>query len=343
MAGRLGVTLAFLVLGLAATADAGQQISSSPPQNTSQTVKAPANDDCLACHGDKDAKRESGTSIAVDDKVFAASKHGPLECVDCHKDLAKVQDFPHPEKLAKVDCASCHGEEGTKYHDSIHSWAKEKAGLSASAPACADCHGKHDIRGTDDKDARVYRANIPATCGTCHQGVLDKYKVGVHATARAAGNDKAPVCADCHTAHGIQRTDTNSARLSVAAECGTCHSSVVASFRRTFHGKVTELGFTQVAACADCHGAHDILPASNPASTVAAANLVKTCSACHTGANEQFVKYDPHPNPKDYARSPLMWWVNRFYTVLIASCFGFFGLHSLLWFGRSWRDRGSRS
>jgi len=49
-----------------------------------------------------DAKRENGTSMAVDQKVFADSKHGPLACVDCHKDLATLQEFPHPEKLAKV-------------------------------------------------------------------------------------------------------------------------------------------------------------------------------------------------------------------------------------------------
>ena len=233
MAGRLGVSLAtFFLLGFAVAAGAEPQV-----------VKPPGNDDCMACHGDADAKRESGTSIAVDQKVFADSKHGPLNCVDCHKDLATLQEYPHPEKLAKVTCASCHEEEGGKYHDSIHSWAKEKAGLTTAAPACADCHGKHDIRGTDDSTARVFRTNIPATCGSCHQGVLERYNQGVHATARKAGNDAAPVCADCHTAHTIQRADTDKFRLDVTTECGTCHSQVVESFRRTFHGKVTELGF----------------------------------------------------------------------------------------------------
>ena len=44
MAGRLGVTLAFLVLGLAATADAGQQSPPASPPQAAQAVKAPAND-----------------------------------------------------------------------------------------------------------------------------------------------------------------------------------------------------------------------------------------------------------------------------------------------------------
>ncbi|MGC4084288.1 MAG: cytochrome c3 family protein [Vicinamibacterales bacterium] len=109
MARRFGLSLAtsLLFLGVAAAAFAQPQ-----------SVKPPGNDDCLACHGDADAKRENGTSIAVDQTVFTDSKHGPLACVDCHKDLATLQEFPHAEKLAKVNCASCHDEEGAKYHDS---------------------------------------------------------------------------------------------------------------------------------------------------------------------------------------------------------------------------------
>jgi len=80
------------------------------------------------------------------------------------------------------------------------------------------------------------------------------------------------------------------------------------------------------------------LAASNPASTVAPQNLQATCGSCHAGANARFVQYDPHPNPDDYQRSALLWWVNRFYWVLIPVCFGFFGLHSVLWFWRSKRD-----
>ena len=57
------LTAACLVLGVAAAAGAGQ----SPP-------KPPANDDCLACHGDADAKLANGTHVAVDAAAFAASR-----------------------------------------------------------------------------------------------------------------------------------------------------------------------------------------------------------------------------------------------------------------------------
>jgi len=221
----------------------------------------------------------------------------------------------------------------------MHAWAKEKAGL-VGAPACADCHGKHDITPHTEKTSRVYRDRVPATCGGCHAGVLEKYSAGVHAAALKKGASNAPVCVDCHTTHAITRTDTDKWRLSVTAECGTCHANVIESFRRTFHGKVTELGFTRVAACADCHGAHEILPAANAASKVAKSRLVETCGACHPGATEKFVQYDPHPNPSDYSRGAAMWWANRFYWLLIPGCFGFFGLHSLLWYWRTRKDGG---
>jgi Cytochrome c3 len=285
----------------------------------------PANDDCLTCHDTIDAKR------------FEASIHGPMSCVDCHADAGK--ELPHPEKLAKAACASCHDDIAGKYHDSIHAWAKEKAGLVV-APSCADCHGKHDITPHTAKGSRVYRDQIPATCGSCHAGIREKYDAGIHAAALKKGSSNAPVCVDCHTTHGIQRTDTDKWRLSVTGECGSCHAKVADSFLRTFHGKVTELGFTRVAACADCHGAHDLLPASTPASMVSKGKLVETCGRCHKGANERFVQYDPHPDPTNYSRGAVLWWANRFYWVLIPGCFGFFGLHSALWYWRSKKDGG---
>jgi hypothetical protein len=179
---------------------------------------------------------------------------------------------------------------------------------------------------------------VPVTCGMCHDGITARYDISVHAAALRKGDPNAPSCATCHTAHAITRVDTESSRMSVQAECGTCHASVVASFARTFHGKVTQLGSGTVASCADCHGAHDVLPPSNAASTVSSRNLTVTCGTCHQGATTSFVQYDPHPNPDDYQRSAALWWANRFYWVLIPSCFGFFGLHSILWFWRSKRD-----
>jgi hypothetical protein len=153
------------------------------------------------------------------------------------------------------------------------------------------------------------------------------------------GSAEAPTCADCHSAHSIRRTDTPSFQLGIVQECGTCHNDKIQTYRDTFHGQVTALGFERVAKCADCHGAHDILPKTSPASMIAPANLVQTCSKCHEGANANFVKYDPHADKHHRDRNPALYYSAKAMTILLVSVFAFFGIHTGLWFMRSVRER----
>src|SRR5215208_898941 len=102
------------------------------------------------------------------------------------------------------------------------------------------------------------------------------------------------------------------------------------TYRDTFHGKISELGFTRVAKCADCHGAHDILPASNPASMISPERRLSTCQQCHTSANANFVLYDPHADPQDRARNPVLYFTAAFMKLLLGGVFLFFGMHTLL-------------
>src|SRR5208282_6187607 len=103
------------------------------------------NETCLACHGDKDAKRADGRSIAVEGATFAQSVHGQmqLKCTDCHSDVS-VQKLPHPEKLNPVVCASCHAAEVREYEATVHGVARK--GGNTIAATCTDCHGTHDIK-----------------------------------------------------------------------------------------------------------------------------------------------------------------------------------------------------
>ncbi len=381
-----------------------------PARAEQSAPQPPANDDCLACHGEADAKRASGTPIFVAAQAFAASIHGPLACVDCHQALATLTEFPHPDRLAPVNCAACHdaaqtkytggvhgvarhdgktlaatcadchgthdirpstdptsrthhlnlpqtcarchgnadiirrgrieiGDVAAKYHDSIHGHALEKSGLIV-APSCVDCHGNHDIKRKNDPASLVFRANIPATCGKCHAGIRQHYDESIHAAALKAGDPRAPVCADCHTAHDIQRVETDTWRLAVTRECGTCHVESMKTFKDTFHGQVTSLGFVRVAACADCHGAHDIQKKADARSRVSDARRVETCRTCHAGANANFVKFDPHADRHDAARNPVLYYAGKFMDGLLIAVFSFFGLHTLLWLQRGLRARG---
>lgn len=392
----------------------GQASTAAPTAAAAQPPAAPAptNSDCFACHEDDSAAHADGRPVVVKPAVFEKSIHGGLSCVDCHADLAKTAEFPHPEKLAPVDCATCHTDTVDKYTsgvhakalergsttaarcvdchgthdilpskdpqsrtyhlnvaatcakchgneeviakggiptdvtkafaDSIHGRALSKAGLMV-APTCSDCHGAHDILDPKDPASRVASTHVPATCGRCHEGIVQKFDAGVHSKVLASGNTHAPACQTCHTAHAIQRTDNTAWQLSVIGQCGTCHADRIATFRDTFHGQVTNLGFRAVAGCADCHGAHEILPASDPRSPISPGRLVQTCQKCHPNANENFVKYDPHADKHNRARNPLLYTVAQLMSLLLVGVFGFFGIHTSLWFARELRVRRVRT
>ena len=181
--------------------------------------KPPANDDCLTCHEDPSATRADGSSVFVDKKVFDASVHGVAgaSCVDCHTDLAKTTDFPHPEKLAKPDCSACHEQQVADYAKSFHAASRAKNPASKAA-WCADCHGKHDIKPSSDPTSRTNHFNLPATCMRCHGdpkifpragGTGGSEPVSFHDSIHGkaleqAGLKVAPNCATCHGYHEIR-------------------------------------------------------------------------------------------------------------------------------------------
>ena len=87
-------------------------------------------------------------------------------------------------------------------------------------------------------------------------------------------------------------------------QCGTCHRSSPRRYFETYHGKVSKLGFLKTAKCYDCHGAHDILPASDPRSHLSRQNIVATCAQCHPGSNRRFAGYLTHATHHDPEEVP---------------------------------------
>ncbi|MBI4011436.1 MAG: cytochrome c3 family protein, partial [Candidatus Rokubacteria bacterium] len=149
------------------------------------------------------------------------------------------------------------------------------------------------------------------------------------------GNPLAPVCTDCHTAHQIRRVEAEAWKLEIVRECGTCHAESLRTYRDTFHGQVTALGFTRTARCSDCHGAHTVRPVRDRASMVNPANRVATCRKCHPDANENFARFDPHADPDNPTRNPWLYRAARFMRWLLVGTFAFFGLHTAVWGIRS--------
>ncbi len=320
-------------------------ISTVPHEEKPQHVGPQA---CAVCHSDVVDTYET----SIHGRARAKGETDAATCTSCHGPphaLRKVTDPGSPVYALNLPrtCGKCHGDAALAkrhnipvvdayqlYMDSIHGRALTRSGLLVAAN-CSSCHGSHGILPPEDPKSKVHRTTIPETCGACHAGVEAAYYKGVHGQALKAGRLKAPVCIDCHTAHQIARVDTEPWKLQIVKECGTCHEESLKTYRDTFHGQVTALGFTIVARCSDCHGSHLVLPASDPASTIAPANLVTTCRKCHPEANANFVEFSPHADPENRERNPGLYYVAQGMTWLIIGTFFFFGLHTALWLIRS--------
>ncbi len=323
---------------------------------------------CVSCHPDCDALPHprraeratcNGCHVEQSDE-YAWSVHGQAiserdgkaaSCGDCHgsHDILSAQNpqaRTHKFQLP-FTCAKCHSnaelmqEEhvdqplaAQQYLDSMHGRALMIDGLLV-APTCNNCHGVHGIRPTSDPQSTVNRDNIPHTCGACHSGIEVVYRDSIHGELLRKGDERGPVCTTCHNAHEITRPGETAFKLASDERCGHCHQDRLRRYRETFHGKAMVLGLQGVAACHDCHGHHDIVPNSDPASRLSDENRLTTCRQCHENASGNFAGYLAHADHSDHEHYPLLYWTFLFMTALVVGTFAFFGIHSALWIVRS--------
>jgi hypothetical protein len=250
--------------------------SGSPSVRAAAPAAGPANDDCLACHGDKTLTASHGgktVSRFVDAKKFASSVHGSLSCTNCHADL-DGKDLPHNVPLARVQCGTCHTDEFKQHSASLH--GKAIARGDTLAPHCVDCHGNHDILPVKDKRSAVAPLNIPFVCGRCHRegtpvqmnrnidqhNILENYSESIHGEAvLKKGLIVAATCVSCHTSHNIlPHTDPNSSinRRNIAATCTKCHAEIEMVHRKTIRGELWQKEANVLPACPDCHQPHKV-------------------------------------------------------------------------------------
>ncbi|MDR3772504.1 MAG: cytochrome c3 family protein [Terracidiphilus sp.] len=322
--------------------------------------------ECVNCHAaikgyphpDKVTPVKCDTCHTDEAQGLAGSVHSNAAehpCTSCHGDAHQIYPKTDPKSAVYPlniprTCSACHADNGMakkhglapvypSYIDSIHGFALSKEGLLVAAN-CQSCHGSHHILSRKDPASPTNKVNVPATCGKCHAGITENYLGGVHGKAIASGNMKAPVCSDCHTAHAIEQPTADAFRMRSTPICGSCHTDKFSTYRDTFHSQLGSLGgYVETARCWDCHGAHDVLPASDPRSPIASGNLVTTCSRCHAGANASFVKYQPHANARNRTLNPALYFIRLFMNLLLASVLTFFVIHTVLWLIRSRVDQ----
>ena len=329
---------------------------------------------CADCHADLTAEHPDDAKVAKpvecaschkeEARIYAGSIHGlsramgssgAASCTSCHgtHDMLSPKNPNSPTfklNLART-CAKCHDNKGlndeyrmrfpnvaAQYRDSIHGHGVQSMGLIV-APSCNDCHGVHDIKRGVDRSSPINKANVAATCGKCHFGIEEKYNKSVHGQLLQKGDSRGPVCTDCHTAHEIEVPSSAHFKQVSDNRCGKCHEESLKHYRDTYHGKAMSLGqpnvASDVAACYDCHGDHDILPVSNPDSHLSKQNIRATCAKCHPGATVGFTEYVPHANPLDGKKYPILHLTFVLMTGLLLGVFAFFGGHTLLWLARS--------
>ena len=328
------------------------------------------NASCQICHdGGKgalsitDANGKKRVLHSVNGDKMAKSVHAKMQCVDCHQDITNSAS-PHTKgSAAKADCVQCHQalwetvkkENKTKetpglsyvaikietQKQSIHAKVNKDDPTQTNA-TCASCHDSHAVIktkvGTPEHDAK--RLAVAAMCGTCHEENLEEYSGSVHGKAVVDKNDpKAAICTDCHNPMGVDQTSKDESKRGMLAACSGCHKENAKSYRDTYHGQITTLGYNNTAMCFNCHGSHDLRSPKDPKSKVHPDNRLKTCQKCHKEATAGFVTYEPHGNAHDFKRYPQIWITTNFMVGLLLGTFAFFWIHVILWFYRETQDR----
>jgi cytochrome b subunit of formate dehydrogenase len=276
--------------------------------------------ECASCH-DQGQKLEK-------------SAHKGLPCDTCHDSHEK---YPHPANIPKPQCVTCHEDQAGDYANGVHGLAR-KAG-NEGTPDCAMCHGSaHELL---PPKSQTFRMAVPDTCGMCHTEVVEQYRASVHGQALANGITQAPLCTDCHGEHKIVKHTNEASPVNgahIRDTCGSCHGNVrltrkfglpsdrMVSFDSSYHGLAAKAGSQTVANCASCHGVHNILPSSDPKSTINPKNLPKTCGQCHPGAGTRFAISQVHV-AEGRDEPAMLRWVRQFYLLLIPVTIGLMLLH----------------
>lgn len=329
---------------------------------------------CVDCHQDLEGVEEFPHSETVNQvscenchdeigEIYLKGQHGIARsngneeapgCADCHGTHNILNHLNEKSTVFRTRipelCGTCHSEDKIEaqskiikgavyvrdYSTSIHGKKVSEAGLLPAA-VCSDCHDAHLVLNATNAESKVNRKNLIYTCGQCHLGIKEKFVQSVHFDSTFS-MDK-PICEDCHSSHQIILTEKYQFMANLINTCGTCHDKIISTYQETIHGKSFALGYASVAKCADCHGAHDILPKDYPASKLSEENIVATCGKCHEHSNRKFTQYITHADYHDGKKYPRLHFAYLFMTGLLVGVFAFFGIHTIFWFFRALKER----
>ena len=135
--------------------------------------------------------------------------------------------------------------------------AVPSARASTSNEDCLGCHADTSmVRENPDSTRTALWVDDAVYSNSVHQGLS---------------------CTDCHA----DISEVPHAEKPAPVNCGGCHADVQALYDGSTHGKAAAAERAHAPHCYDCHGKHDIRPASDPESPVSQFKLVETCARCH--------------------------------------------------------------
>ncbi len=242
---------------------------------------------CRRCHSDLQIKESSVHTALLDGE----RKGTAIICTNCHgshaiRSVTKAAKYSNEEAY----CMKCHGypvnmrfRNGESLSVSINSSTLQSS--VHDKLSCSDCHygfssEEHPKRNFATR--RDYTLASSENCRRCHFDKYTKTMESIHYTMLSQGNLAAPVCTDCHGAHGISR---GKERALIARRCQRCHAEIYDIYSKSVHGNALFNEHNQdVPVCADCHTAHTI---EDPRTLNYRERIPDICSNCH--ANESVV------------------------------------------------------
>ena len=263
------------VLGLALLSAAAPNCSTVAPELSGQGPAAQGDSayGCIICHADKRRSFTQGVH----------SERG-IKCHDCHGGDPAAYETPAahrgrfvgtPSKLETIElCSACHADPNQMRQyglaaDQLAEFRTSRHGQlllgqgNTDAPTCTDCHHAHLILPPEDARSEVHPANIPATCGKCHEDAqlmakygeptdqYERYRVGAHGMGVfERRNFAAPTCIGCHGSHAALPPAVNQ----IADVCGQCHLLLERAFYQGPHGEPARSG--ELQGCLGCHSNH---------------------------------------------------------------------------------------
>ncbi|MBI4285341.1 MAG: cytochrome c3 family protein [Chloroflexi bacterium] len=260
---------------------------SSAPAEAVDPAKIPhpvaGNEQCLLCHGAGQAQAVPATHTAFDQGT----------CLSCHQAA--------PAAAAQQDCMTCHAQPGLTHTlpsgEKLPLYIDAKvfaASIHGNKLACTDCHSS--ISGyphpkLEVKTRRQYNIVQYETCKRCHFDNYTKTLDSVHYQMLARGDERTPLCTDCHGAHDVAKP--SQPRSKISQTCARCHEDINSSYVNGVHGKaLIEESNYDVPVCTDCHRSHTI---EDPRTAAFRLKSVQICSDCH--ANDKLMKkYGISPN-----------------------------------------------